>query len=237
MPRSTPTRGLAALEEAVQAEARRVGFPVDEPVYARAGKDPTRPILFAGSPEAPLCIFARDLGKDEVAAGQPLIGPGGRLVRLGLIEAFGADPPAKSDRKLETALAFALLTNTVPFKPPGNKAYAESVKERFRPFLAELLAAHWAGDRVITLGTEAFDWFARYAEPGAARSFWARDNRYEAELPVTLVAEVEGDEVRKPLTIAPLPHPSPLNKRWYPLFPDLLAGRLAAAREGGGAKR
>ena len=35
--------------------------------------------------------------------------------------------------------------------------------------------------------------------------------------------------MQKPLTIAPLPHPSPLNQRWYPLFPGLLAARLAAA--------
>jgi len=225
-----PHRNLPALEEAAHAEARRADFPIDEPVYAHAGKDPRRPILYGGSLDSPICIFARDLGKDEVAAGQPLIGAGGRLVRLGLIEAFGDGPPGKSDKTLEAALGFALLANTVPFKPPGNKAYAESVKERFRPFLAELLAVHWKGDRVLTLGTEAFQWFARYAEPGAAKAFWARDDRYEAELPVTLTAEVGGVEVRKPLVIAPLPHPSPLNQRWYPLFPGLLAARLAASR-------
>ena len=85
----------------------------------------------------------------------------------------------------------ALLTNTVPYKPPGNKAYAGSVKERFRPFVAELLAVHWTGgDRVITLGTEAFQWFAPYAaDPDAFAEFWRREDRYESEIGVTIVAK------------------------------------------------
>ncbi len=138
-------RTIEQLVEAVHREAIRAEFPVDEPVYRRAGKDPWRPILFAGSLEAPLCVFARDLGKDEVSEGEPLIGAGGRLVREGLYRArHGAGPP-RSDRRLESALADALLTNTVPYKPPGNKAYPAKVKERFRPFLAELLGDHWRG--------------------------------------------------------------------------------------------
>ena len=84
-------------------------------------------------------------------------------------------------------LGGVLLTNTVPFKPPGNKAYSSAVKERFRPFLAELLVQHWQGDRVITLGTEAFQWFAPYeTEPGAFDAFWKREDRYEAEIPCTI---------------------------------------------------
>src|SRR5438094_785196 len=66
-------RTVEALIEAVQDEARRAAFPVDTPVYQKAGKDPTRPILFAGALDAPVCVFARDLGKDEVAVGQPLV--------------------------------------------------------------------------------------------------------------------------------------------------------------------
>ncbi len=116
----------------------------------------------------------------------------------------------------------------MPYKPPGNKAYPESVRKRFRPFLAELLAVHWNGRRVITLGTEAFQWFAPYADPGAAEAFWKRDDRYEAELPCTIEVEIEGVPARKEVVLAPLPHPSPLNQRWYPLFPGLLAKRLAA---------
>ena len=219
-------RTIAALIEATHQEAVRAGFPVDEPVYLRADKDPEVPILYAGALDAPVCVLGRDLGKDEVAAGQPLIGAGGRLVRVGLYKAMHGTAPPGSDRTLESVLDRALLTNTVPYKPPGNKAYAGSVKERFRPFVAELLAVHWTGgDRVITLGTEAFQWFAPYAaDPDAFAAFWRRDDRYEADFDVVITAK----SVKKPLTLQPLPHPSPLNQRWYKQFPSLLDRRLAA---------
>ncbi len=208
---------------AVRREAARAEFPIDRPVYEKAGKDPLDPILFGGSLEAPVAVLGRDLGKDEVAHGQPLIGAGGRLVRQGLLKARGLSPSKAEDPWLESALKFALLTNTVPFKPPGNKAYPDRVKERFRPFVAELLVGFWTGDRVLTLGTEAFQWFARYADPGASEAFWAREDRYEADFPCTVVAGAQS----KPVIVAPLPHPSPLNQRWYAKFPDLLAARLA----------
>jgi uracil-DNA glycosylase len=221
---------IAQLIEAVHREALRAPFPIDLPVYERAGRDPHVPIFYAGSLDAAVCVVGRDLGKDEVAAGQPLIGAGGRLVRVGLYRAVHGDDPPASDRKLESVLEAALLTNTVPFKPPGNKAYAGSVRERFRPFLAELIAAHWrGGDRVVTLGTEAFRWFAPYApEPDAFEQFWRRDDRYEAEIGCTVRAETEGRQVEKRVTLLPLPHPSPLNQRWYKQFPALLDRRLAS---------
>lgn len=215
-------RRIDDLIDAVQAEARRAEFPVDAPVYERAKLDPTRPVLFAGSLEAPVCVLGRDLGKDEVARGQPLIGAGGKLVRRGLLAAAGVEPE-KADTWLEAALDLALLTNTVPYKPPGNKAYPERVKARFRPFVAELLVEHWRGDRVLTLGTEAFRWFAPYADdPEAAARLWGQVDRYERDLACTLVS----GSSRKAVRVGPLPHPSPLNKRWYGLFPGLLAARL-----------
>jgi uracil-DNA glycosylase len=216
---------IQSLLDAVQEEARRAEFPVDAPVYDKAGKDPTRPVLLAGSLEAPVCIFARDLGKDEVAVGQPLVGAGGRLVRAGVYRACHGVPPSPADRTLESVLDAVLLTNTVPYKPPGNKAYSTAVKERFRPFLVELLGRHWRGSTVITLGTEAFQWFAPYADPEAFAAFWARDDRYESEMPCVLTGP---PGLHKPLTLMPLPHPSPLNQRWFKRFPELLARRLAA---------
>jgi uracil-DNA glycosylase len=221
-------RTIETLIDAVQAEARRAEFPVDTPVYRKADRDPTRPILFAGALDAPVCVLGRDLGKDEVAVGQPLVGAGGRLVRAGVYEACEGVPPPSSDRRLESTLKHVLLTNTVAYKPPGNKAYGGPVKERFRPFLAELLAAHWQGNRVITLGTEAFQWFAPYADAAAVADFWSRDDRYEASLECVLSASPQGGPPRKVLTLLPLPHPSPLNQRWYKQFPGLLARRLAA---------
>src|SRR5262245_50610396 len=109
---------LAPLLAAIRRETERADFPIDTTVYERANKDPLDPIPCAGRLEAPICVFGRDLGRDEVTRGQPLIGAGGRLVRQGLIQAFAASPP-KSDRWLESALDFALLVNTVPYKPPG----------------------------------------------------------------------------------------------------------------------
>jgi uracil-DNA glycosylase len=219
---------MDSLIAAVRAEAAREPFPVDAAVYERAGKDSGDPILYAGSLEAPFCVFARDLGKDEVAAGQPLIGAGGRLVRVGVYESVHGAPPPKSDKTLESVLGDVLLTNTVPFKPPGNKAYSSSVKERFRPFLEEVLVDHWRGDRVITLGTEAFQWFSPYeTEPGDFDRFWKREDRYEAEIPCEVKFHRASEAVTKRVTLLPLPHPSPLNQRWYAQFPSLLAARLA----------
>ncbi|MGE3822320.1 MAG: uracil-DNA glycosylase family protein [Isosphaeraceae bacterium] len=215
------------LIDRVEAEARREPFPLDVPVYVSAGKDPYRPVLHGGSLRAAVAVMGRDLGRDEVAAGQPLIGAGGRLVREGIYRAaFKADPPP-SDRTLSCVREHVLLTNTVPYKPPGNKAYAAKVKERFRPFAAELLTRFWTGDRLITLGNEAFAWFAPYAADASAfEAFWAREDRYEAEFVVTLTSP-NGDALARPVRLLPLPHPSPLNARWHARFPALLAQRLA----------
>ena len=224
-------RTIDQLIEDVTREARREPFPVDVEVYRRSGRDPDVPVLFAGALDARVCVFGRDLGKDEVAAGQPLIGAGGRLVRSGLYLAEHGAPPPVGDRKLESVLARVLLTNTVPYKPPGNKAYSSAVKERFRPFVAELLARHWQGDQLITLGTEAFQWFAPYAPD--LEAFWKRENRYESALPCTIAA----GSMCRDVTLLPLPHPSPLNARWYKKFPDLLALRLGGLPRLQGSKR
>ena len=219
----THARTIERLIDDAEAEARREPFPVDLPVYEKAKRDPMRPILFAGSLDAPVAVLARDLGKDEVAAAQPLIGAGGRLVRAGIVSAHGGG-------ENEEALKYALLTNTVPFKPPGNKAYAESVRARFRPFVAELLRDHWKGSRVLTLGTEAFRWFEPYAEGGAFPNSAATDDRFETVYQCRLPL---ADGRFKAVSVRPLPHPSPLNRRWYSKFPEMLAKRLAEAENGG----
>ncbi|WP_165219222.1 uracil-DNA glycosylase family protein [Aquisphaera insulae] len=229
------TRGLTGLLEDIRTEADRADFPVDREVYEKHGKDPAVPILFAGSLGAPACVFGRDLGKDEVKHGQPLVGAGGKLVREGVLRAFAparaGTRPSRED--LEAALEFVLLTNTVPYKPPGNKAYADSVKERFRPFVARLLIEFWGGSSIITLGTEAFAWFARYATGPEFETLGKTDERYEAAFPCRLVATT-GDAasvLQKDVVVLPLPHPSPLNRRWIAQFPNLLDRRLNQVRE------
>jgi uracil-DNA glycosylase len=220
-------RTIEQLVDAVRREALRAPFPVDEPVYTRSDRDPSAPVLFAGSVDATVCVVGRDLGKDEVAAGQPLIGAGGRKVRAGLFRWMHGEDPSASDRRLESILPRVLLTNLVPYKPLGNQAYPLAVRERFRPFLAELIVAQWrGGDRIITLGTEAFHWFAPYgADPVEFVRFCAGEDRYEAEIGCTVTTANAGSSRR--ITLLPLPHPSPLNQRWYKRFPDLLARRLS----------
>ncbi|MFO0889538.1 MAG: uracil-DNA glycosylase family protein [Isosphaeraceae bacterium] len=224
---------LEALLDRVQAEARREEFPVDVAVYRSAGKDPGRPILCAGSLNAPVCVVGRDLGKDEVRQGQPLIGAGGSLVRRGVLESWGHPDLARGGRKeLEAALEYVLLTNTVPYKPPGNKAYSEGVKDRFRPFLAELLTVFWTGVHVITLGTEAFRWFEPFGDSEAFETVGTTDRRFETSFECQLPTPRDRSEspARKACRILPLPHPSPLNRRWTAAFPGMLARRLADIR-------
>ena len=216
-------RDINDLIAAVRTEALREEFPIDRPVYERSDRDPFDPVLFAGSLHAKVAVLGRDLGKDEVAAAQPLIGAGGRLVRAGLFEARNGKTPDASDRTLLEVLDHVLLTNTVPYKPPGNKAYSRVVKERFRPMVAELLAEQWTGgNHVITLGNEAFAWFAPYADSEAMEAFWNREDRYEAEI----TCEIVSGPARKSFVLLPLPHPSPLNARWFKKFPELLGKRL-----------
>lgn len=210
----------------VHAESQREEFPIDRPVYESAGLDPTAPILYGGNLTSQLCIFARDLGKDEVSAQQPLYGAAGRLVRQGLYRAmFHQEPTSPTD--LQKVCDRVLLTNTVPYKPPGNKAYSTAVKERFRPFLERLLVEHWQGDRIITLGNEAFQWFTPYGKKGQVKEFFQGSDRYTASIELTLTAtDSQGIIQRKIVTVMPLPHPSPLNQKYYAQFPLLLAARL-----------
>ncbi|HEY9836626.1 MAG TPA: hypothetical protein V6D27_06985, partial [Vampirovibrionales bacterium] len=75
---------IQTLINEIQEEAKRAEFPIDEPIYQKANAEPTQPILYAGNLQSQLCVFGRDLGKDEVATRQPLYGAGGSLVRKGL---------------------------------------------------------------------------------------------------------------------------------------------------------
>jgi uracil-DNA glycosylase len=183
--------------------------------------------LYAGNLHSPLCFFGRDLGRDEVHARQPLIGAAGTKVRQGFYQVIHGKP-AQSSAELTTICDRVLLTNTVPYKPPGNKAYSVKIKERFRPYVERLLVFHWQGNQIITLGTEAFKWYAPYREKGEVDSYYKRGDRFEEKLVVNLTAtDDEGNSKEKSIALLPLPHPSPLNKRYYAIFPEMLQHRLA----------
>lgn len=225
---------IEELCEEIRASARRKEFPIDVPVYERFQKDPFQPILYAGSLTAPVCIFGRDLGKDEVRLGQPLIGAGGKLVRQGLLRAWRTEGSADVglSGELQDALRYALLTNTVPYKPPGNKAYSDPVKQRFRPLILELLTRFWTGHHIIPLGAESFRWFEPYGDLREFRSRGRTEARFDSVFPCRL--PVPGSQYSssqdKLVSVMPLPHPSPLNRRWLSEFPSLLARRLSQVR-------
>jgi uracil-DNA glycosylase len=218
---------LETLIHEIQQEAQRTVFPIDIPVYQSAGLEPTEPVLYAGNLNSKLCFFGRDLGKDEVYARQPLIGAAGKLVRQGFFWAIN-QREARGQKELQTVCDRLLLTNTVPYKPPGNKAYEEEVKARFRPYVERLLVLHWQGNQIITLGNEAFHWYEPYGNKGELKQFFKQgDDRYIKSLKVTLTAiDDAGAKHQKQITLMPLPHPSPLNKKYYPLFPQMLQQRL-----------
>jgi uracil-DNA glycosylase len=224
---------LETLLDRVQEEARREEFPVDTPVYEQCHRDPMGPILHAGSLEAQVCVIGRDLGKDEVRQGQPLIGAGGSLVRRGVLRAWGNPALAAGGRTgIEEALKYVLFTNTVPYKPPGNKAYSEAVRQRFRPFLTEFLIRFWAGHHIITLGSEAFRWFQPFGDEECFETVGKTDERFESSFSCRLaVSHAESaSPLAKHCQVLPLPHPSPLNRRWSREFPQMLARRIAAVR-------
>lgn len=226
------TQNIRCLLEDVRREAARGDFSVDSEVYKRFGRDPGEPVLFAGSLEGPLCIVGRDLGKDEVRAGQPLIGAAGRLVRAGIIRAREQSDASEQDLRrndpnLEGALKHALLTNIVPFKPVANKAYPHAIRERFRPYLEQLLVNHWKGQNIVTLGTQAFTWFLTYGEEAEFRAVAATEARFERAFRCKIsVHNVKRISEPKIFMVYPLPHPSPLNRRWFSRFPSMLAARL-----------
>ncbi len=217
---------IASLIHQVRAEAEREEFPIDIPVYKAAKLEPTQPILYGGNLNSQLCFFGRDLGRDEVHGRQPLYGAAGTLVRQGFY--YGMHGKKIQDkRELAKVCERVLLTNTVPYKPPGNKAYSVAVKKRFRPFIEKLLVLHWQGSQIITLGTEAFKWFDPYGRRGEVNGFFRQDDRFETSLEVTLKAtDEQGLEHQKIVALSPLPHPSPLNQRYYAKFPKMLQTRL-----------
>lgn len=220
---------IEGLIKQIQREAEREEFPLDIATYREYNKNPTEPILYFGNLKSTICFFGRDLGRDEVRTGQPLIGAAGSLVRRGFFKALYRRNP-HSEEELFSIKNHVILTNTVPYKPPENKAYSLKIKQRFRPFIEQLLVIFWRGNQIITLGTEAFKWFQEYADDREEfEAFWHQgDSRYEKSINLTISAkDEEGNIHQKPVTIYPLPHPSPLNQKYYQRFPLLLENTLS----------
>ncbi|MCE9637379.1 MAG: uracil-DNA glycosylase family protein [Planctomycetes bacterium] len=216
---------LAPLLAAIEAEARRAPFDVCLDTYRAAGRDPAVPIVCAGSLDAPFAALGRELGREEVHAGEPLIGMGGRRFRRAFHDAVLAKslgPAPKSERRFDAIFDHVLLTNTVPYRPVDNVAYDRATLVRFRPFVETLLADLWRGHTVLALGETATRWFAPYAAPGAVDALWADADRRFTD---TIDVEIRGRAIR----VAPIPHPSPLSP-FKKEFARLLALRTEAGQ-------
>lgn len=198
---------------------------VDHAVYEAYGQDPLEPVIGQGDPDVPVAFFGRDPGRDEVQHQMPFIGAGGQKVRATIYRyLYDKEMP---DFAASVAVGKRFFwANTVPYKPLGNKAWSMKVKQRFQPLIADLLVKEWQGGDVITLGREAFLWFA-INQPREVKqqleAFWAREDRFENSITVEVNAL---DGTRRELRLHPLPHPSPLNATWYKRFPELLAAKL-----------
>ena len=147
------SRGLAPdldrLAELARAEATLGDMGIDLDAYKRANRDPLEPLIGGGALEAAIGFFGRDPGRDEVTYMEPLIGAAGQLVRAGVHRRlYGVDPP---DFQASRALARSVFfSNTVPYKPLGNKAWSMAVKRRFHAVIASYLV-----DQVAVLIAES----------------------------------------------------------------------------------
>ncbi|WP_239495269.1 uracil-DNA glycosylase family protein [Salinicola halophilus] len=217
-----------SLPAGIERELRREAADLerlDRAVYRQFDRDPGEPIVGLGPRDAGFAIFGRDPGRKEVEIGQPFVGAGGQKVREALHRHRHGGPLPD----FETSLSVGdecFWINTVPYKPEGNKAWSMAVKKRFQPLVARLLTECWRGDQVVTLGREAFFWFgigqSREVRADLER-FWTDEAKFESTHRTTLTLP---DGKTRDFTLAPLPHPSPLNQRWFKRFPELLDRRL-----------
>lgn len=215
------------LERSLVAQLRRLAATLDQldvATYRACGRDPLQPLVGLGPADAPLCIMGRDPGREEVRLAQPFVGEAGQLLRAGLHAQLHPGQPYTFEAGL-AAGAGLFWMNTVPYKPLGNKAWSAGVQAMFQPAMARVLG-HWHGVDVLTLGTQAFTWFAigqSKAVRERLRAFWnGGDARYEGSVAVTL--DLAGE--KRAMRLHPLPHPSRANAAWCARFPGLLAARL-----------
>jgi len=171
-------------------------------------------------------MLGRDPGREEVRHGFPFVGAGGQKIRVALHEIFVGGTPLTMESSI-SAGKYVFWANTVPYKPTGNKAWSPKVVRSFKPPMCGFLLDAWNGSDVLTFGEVAFSWFGVDHEENRAAldAHWARDDRFETSVEVSLTHPMTGSARR--LRIHPLPHPSPLNATWSTRFPGLMRNRLS----------
>ncbi len=221
-------KGLKNIEERCRQIVEQVKMPIDREVYQLENKDYTKAILFDGSLNADVLMLGRDLGRKEVIEGRPLIGNAGQSVRKVLTEYLTGIIPPKEERYHNESMKHVLFTNIVPYKPIDNEVFPKKVRKLFIPILAEFITCQWKGHNIIPLGNEAFLWFESFQDNQLMNEFWSdKEQRYIKDFECEIKATVDGVVKTKVVTVGPLPHPSPLNRRWFRQFPELFKARLS----------
>jgi uracil-DNA glycosylase len=83
-------------------------------------------VIYRGDPKAPLMVIGEGPGADEDAMGQPFVGRAGKLLDRMLLAA------GLQDR--------VLITNTVFWRPPGNRTPTPAEQAICAPFLERIIA-------------------------------------------------------------------------------------------------
>lgn len=225
-PHDEDDRLLLQRFQALAATLEPLREKLDHAAYARAGLDPTQPVVGLGPRDAPLCFFGRDPGTEELRLRQPFVGAAGRLLRSRLLAVAGVPPGDAGDEALLRAGAPFYWLNVVPYKPHANDPWPAPVRHAFRPLVLHCLLSRWDGQVVVALGEQAFDWFA-VGQPAEVqqrwRARWARVLDPEAG-PERVRLEAEGRQ--RVFEVYPLPHPSPRNVKGRQGFAALLDGCL-----------
>lgn len=112
--------GAQDLEALVAAIAAFEGCPLR---YEGAA---TQAVVYRGDPKAPLMVIGEGPGADEDAMGQPFVGRAGKLLDRMLLAA------GLQDR--------VFITNTVFWRPPGNRTPTPAEQAICAPFLERIIA-------------------------------------------------------------------------------------------------
>lgn len=119
----TEARRLAANAETLEALAEAVAAFQGCPLR---GMGPRQAVFGRGDPQAPLLVIGEGPGADEDAAGQPFVGRAGKLLDK-MLAAAGL-----TDR--------VFITNTVFWRPPGNRTPTPDEQAVCAPFVERAFA-------------------------------------------------------------------------------------------------
>lgn len=100
------------------------------------------PIIYGGNVNADIMVIARDLGKQEVIEGEPLIGRAGRLFRA-IAKYYGL-------------MDNIYMTNLVPYKPNKNIVFPKEIRNDYLSLLAEQIKIIQP-KIIMTLGKESLE--------------------------------------------------------------------------------